>query len=113
MDHWRSWGRATPTQHCEIQKFAMVALGQGGSSSTSSSASAPVQLMVREEPRQLWWPADWDPADRSYAYGAPITRLALTSNALHMAVMDPAARLQADPQLHLAAARGTDPPADG
>ena len=78
----------------EIQKFAMVALGQGGSSSTSSSASAPVQLMVREEPRQLWWPADWDPADRSYAYGAPITRLALTSNALHMAVMDPAERLQ-------------------
>jgi len=51
-------------------------------------------LMVREEPRQRWWPADWDPADRSYAYGAPITRLALTSNALHMAVMDPAARLQ-------------------
>ena len=78
----------------EIQRFAMVALGQGGSSSTSSVSSAPVQLMVREEPRQRWWPADWDPADRSYAYGAPITRLALTSNALHMAVMDPAARLQ-------------------
>ena len=72
----------------------MVALGQGGSSSTSSVSFAPVQLMVREEPRQRWWPADWDPADRSYAYGAPITRLALTSNALHMAVMDPAARLQ-------------------
>ena len=78
----------------EIQKFAMVALGQGGSRSTTSPAATPVQLMVREEPRQRWWPADWDPADRYYAYGAPITRLALTSNALHMAVMDPAARLQ-------------------
>ena len=78
----------------EIQKFAMVALGQGGSRTPASLAAAPLQLMVREEPRQRWWPADWDPADRSYAYGAPITRLALTSNAVHMAVMDPAARLQ-------------------
>ena len=78
----------------EIQKFAMVALGQGGSRTPASVSAAPVQLMVREEPRQRWWPADWDPADRSYAYGAPITRLALTSNALHMAVMDPAARLE-------------------
>ena len=78
----------------EIQKFAMVALGQGGSRTPTSLSTVPVQLMVREEPRQRWWPADWDPADRSYAYGAPITRLALTSNALHMAVMDPAARLQ-------------------
>ena len=78
----------------EIQKFAMVALGQGGSRTPASLTAAPVQLMVREEPRQRWWPADWEPADRSYAYGAPITRLALTSNALHMAVMDPAARLQ-------------------
>ncbi len=78
----------------EIQKFVMVALGQGGSLTPASLAVAPLQLMVREEPRQRWWPADWDPADRSYAYGAPITRLALTSNALHMAVMDPAARLQ-------------------
>jgi D-alanyl-D-alanine carboxypeptidase/D-alanyl-D-alanine-endopeptidase (penicillin-binding protein 4) len=72
----------------------MVALGQGGSRTPASVSAAPVQLMVREEPRQRWWPADWEPADRSYAYGAPITRLALTSNALHMAVMDPAARLE-------------------
>ena len=49
---------------------------------------------MREEPRRNWWPSDWHPSDRSYAYGAPITRLALTSNALHMAVLDPAARLQ-------------------
>ena len=77
----------------EVQRIAMVALGQGGSRGPSASAQ-PVTLIVREEPRQRWWPSDWHPSDRSYAYGAPITRLALTSNALHMAVMDPAARLQ-------------------
>ena len=36
-------------------------------------------------------PSDWHQADRTYAYGAPITRLALTSNALANAVMNPAA----------------------
>ena len=77
----------------EMQRFAMIALGQGGSRQPVPSTQ-PVRLLVREEPRQRWWPSDWHPADRSYAYGAPITRLALTSNALHMAVMDPAARLQ-------------------
>ena len=77
----------------EVQRIAMVALGQGGSRGASAS-TAPISLLVREEPRQRWWPSDWHPSDRSYAYGAPITRLALTSNALHMAVMNPAARLQ-------------------
>ena len=79
----------------EIQRFAMVALGQGGSRQpVATQLQQPIRLMLREEPKQRWWPSDWHPADRSYAYGAPITRLALTSNALHMAVMDPAARLQ-------------------
>ena len=77
----------------EVQRIAMVALGQGGSRGASAS-TAPVSLIVREESRQRWWPNDWHPSDRSYAYGAPITRLALTSNALHMAVMNPVARLQ-------------------
>jgi D-alanyl-D-alanine carboxypeptidase/D-alanyl-D-alanine-endopeptidase (penicillin-binding protein 4) len=77
----------------EVQRIAMVALGQGGSR-VSSASTAPVSLIVREEPRQRWWPSDWHPSDRSYAYGAPITRLALTSNALQMAVMNPVARLQ-------------------
>ena len=77
----------------EIQRFAMLALGRGGSQS-SASTGAPLQLMLREEPPARWWPSDWPADDRSYAYGAPITRLALTSNALHMAVMDPARRLE-------------------
>lgn len=77
----------------EIQRFAMVALGEGGSRSTSTPET-PIRLLVREEPKRRWWPSDWQQADRTYAYGAPITRLALTSNALSSAVMNPAARLQ-------------------
>ena len=77
----------------EIQRFAMVALGEGGSRSTNTPET-PIRLLVREEPKRRWWPSDWQQADRTYAYGAPITRLALTSNALSSAVMNPAARLQ-------------------
>ena len=74
-----------------LQRFAMAALGQGGARGASAE---PVNLMVQEEPRQNWWPNDWHPADRAYAYGAPITRLALTSNALGGAVSDPYRRLE-------------------
>ena len=77
----------------EMQRFAMVALGEGGSRSINTPES-PIRLLVREEPKRRWWPSDWELADRTYAYGAPITRLALTSNALSSAVMNPAARLQ-------------------
>ena len=74
-----------------LQRFAMAAMGQGGARGTSAGS---VKLMVQEEPRQNWWPNDWHPADRAYAYGAPITRLALTSNALGGAVSDPYRRLE-------------------
>ena len=77
----------------EIQRFAMVALNHGGSRNPAQPAAA-IKLLIREEPRQNWWPSDWHPADRAYAYGAPITRLALTSNALNMAVMNPVSRFQ-------------------
>ena len=76
----------------EIQRFAMAALGQGGSRTFRSHDN--LQLLIREEPQQRWWPSDWHPADRIYAYGAPITRLALTSNALDVAVTNPIGRLQ-------------------
>jgi D-alanyl-D-alanine carboxypeptidase/D-alanyl-D-alanine-endopeptidase (penicillin-binding protein 4) len=73
----------------------MAALARGGSTTDPSQWSgAPVQLMLREEPQQRWWPSDWHPADRAEAYGAPITRLALTSNALSRAVSNPAARFK-------------------
>ena len=75
----------------QLQRFAKLALGSGGSSST---ASAPVTIQLVEEPKQRWWPQGWHWADRAEAYGAPITRLALTSNALDMAVSNPPGRLQ-------------------
>ena len=74
-----------------LQRFAMAAMGQGGARGASAGS---VKLMVQEEPRKNWWPNDWHPADRAYAYGAPITRLALTSNALGGAVNDPYKRLE-------------------
>jgi serine-type D-Ala-D-Ala carboxypeptidase/endopeptidase (penicillin-binding protein 4) len=75
----------------QLQRFAMLAMGSGGS---SGETPALVRLQLAEEPRQTWWPQGWHPDDRYYAYGAPITRLAVTSNAIHEAVMNPPSRLQ-------------------
>jgi len=76
----------------QLQRFAKLALGSGGSSGETPSL---VRLQIAEEPRQAWWPQGWHPDDRYYAYGAPITRLAVTSNAIHDSVMNPPSRLQA------------------
>ena len=75
----------------QLQRFAMLAMGSGGSSGETPSL---VRLQIAEEPRQAWWPQGWHPDDRYYAYGAPITRLAVTSNAINDAVMNPPSRLQ-------------------
>jgi D-alanyl-D-alanine carboxypeptidase/D-alanyl-D-alanine-endopeptidase (penicillin-binding protein 4) len=75
----------------QLRRFAMLALGSGGSGAAPASL---VRLELAEEPRQAWWPAGWNPDDRYYAYGAPITRLAVTSNAIHDAVLNPPSRLQ-------------------
>jgi len=75
----------------QLQRFAKLALGSGGSTGDVPSL---VKLQIAEEPRQSWWPQGWHPDDRYNAYGAPITRLAVTSNAIHEAVMNPPSRLQ-------------------
>ena len=75
----------------QLQRFAKLALGSGGGSGQPGSV---VRLQLAEEPPQAWWPAGWDPSDRYTAYGAPITRLAVTSNAIHEAVMNPPSRLK-------------------
>jgi serine-type D-Ala-D-Ala carboxypeptidase/endopeptidase (penicillin-binding protein 4) len=75
----------------QLQRFAKLALGSGGSSGQGKPL---VKLQIAEEPRQAWWPAGWEADDRYYAYGAPITRLAVTSNAIHDAVLNPPSRLQ-------------------
>jgi D-alanyl-D-alanine carboxypeptidase/D-alanyl-D-alanine-endopeptidase (penicillin-binding protein 4) len=76
----------------QLQRFAKLALGSGGGSGQPTSLG---RLEIAEEPPQAWWPLGWDPNDRLTAYGAPITRLAVTSNAIHDAVLDPPSRLQA------------------
>ena len=75
----------------QLQRFAKLALGSGGDIGQLPTL---LKLQLAEEPRQAWWPQGWHPDDRYYAYGAPITRLALTSNAIHEAVMNPPSRLQ-------------------
>ncbi len=74
-----------------LQRFAQLAMRSGGSTGTSGGV---VRLELAEEPSQTWWPSGWNPADRYYAYGAPITRLAVTSNAIQDAVQNPPSRLQ-------------------
>lgn len=74
-----------------LQRFAQLALRSGGSAGPSGTV---VRLQVAEEPKQAWWPQGWNYADRAYAYGAPITRLAITSNAIDDAVTNPVSRLQ-------------------
>ncbi len=71
-----------------LQRFAKLALAAAG-----GAAGTAVKVQLAEEPAQGWWPQGWSYGDRSYAYGAPITRLALTSNAIEDAVSNPASRL--------------------
>ena len=73
----------------QLQRFTRMALVSSGASPTN-----PVQLELAEEQPQDWWPQGWNWGDRGTAYGAPVTRLAVTSNAIDDAVMDPPARLR-------------------
>ncbi|MFM7312476.1 MAG: D-alanyl-D-alanine carboxypeptidase/D-alanyl-D-alanine-endopeptidase [Cyanobium sp.] len=70
----------------QLQRFArMVATSTGGQ---------PARLELAEMPSQAWWPQGWAYGDRSSSYGAPVTRLAITSNVIEEAVMNPPARLR-------------------
>ncbi|MEB3261216.1 MAG: D-alanyl-D-alanine carboxypeptidase/D-alanyl-D-alanine-endopeptidase [Cyanobacteriota bacterium] len=76
----------------QLQRFTQIALRTGGSSGQPGAA---VRLQVAEVSQQSWWPQGWHYADRAQWYGAPITRLAVTSNAIDNAVSNPVSRLQA------------------
>ena len=72
-----------------LQRFVrMTALSSG------ASATNPVRLELAEEDAGVWWPQGWNWGDRGMAYGAPVTRLAVTSNTIDDAVMNPPARLR-------------------
>ena len=90
----------------QLQRFARLALATNANANANSanansananSGDGPqptlLRLQLAEEPPQAWWPQGWNPDDRFYAYGAPVTRLAVTSNAIHAAVANPPARL--------------------
>lgn len=70
----------------QLQRFAkLVATTSGGQ---------PVRLELAEMPSQAWWPQTWAYGDRGTSYGPPVTRLAITSNVIQEAVMNPPARLR-------------------
>ena len=73
----------------QLQRLARMALSGSGATPTS-----PVRLELAEESQEAWWPRGWNWGDRTTAYGAPVTRLALTSNAIDDAVMNPPARFR-------------------
>ncbi len=93
----------------QLQRFARLALGSGGAGGGDGNGTLPslVKLELVEEPAQTWWPQAWHLDDRYAAYGAPITRLAITSNAINDAVLNPPARLQNLMQKTLAKQGGT------
>lgn len=73
----------------QLQRFARMAVTSSG-----ATASTPVRLELAEESPEAWWPRGWHWGDRSAAYGAPVTRLAVTSNTIDDAVMNPPGRLR-------------------
>jgi D-alanyl-D-alanine carboxypeptidase/D-alanyl-D-alanine-endopeptidase (penicillin-binding protein 4) len=70
----------------QLQRFARLVAG--------AAAEQPVRLQLAEMPAQAWWPQGWSWEDRGTAYGPPITRLAITSNVIDAAVLNPPARLK-------------------
>jgi D-alanyl-D-alanine carboxypeptidase/D-alanyl-D-alanine-endopeptidase (penicillin-binding protein 4) len=87
----------------QLQRFARLALQSGGG---PAAPAGPVRLELAEEAAGNWWPQGWHWADRSAAYGAPVTRLAITSNVINEAVMNPPSRLRTLLQKTMASAGG-------
>lgn len=72
----------------QLQRFARLVAG------AAVASDQPVRLQLAEMPAQTWWPRGWSWEDRGTAYGPPITRLAITSNVIDAAVLDPPSRLR-------------------
>ena len=81
----------------QLQRFARLALATNASANANGGDGVQpslLRLQLAEEPPQAWWPQGWNQDDRFYSYGAPVTRLAVTSNAIYAAVANPPARLR-------------------
>jgi len=70
----------------QLQRFTRLAL--------QSNGGMPLRVQLAEEDSGNWWPNGWHPADRTTHYGAPVTRLAITSNVIDAAVTNPPARMR-------------------
>ncbi len=60
----------------DIDEFSSILLDHFNKSNIKN-----LSITLFEEPRSLWWPSSWSYSDRYEAYGAPISRLAITGNA--------------------------------
>lgn len=87
----------------QLQRFARLALQAGAG---EGAAPGVLRFELAEEPAGNWWPPGWHWADRTTAYGAPVTRLAITSNVIDAAVTNPPARLRTLLQRSVASAGG-------
>ena len=46
-------------------------------------------IYLHEESSEFWWPRSWKLVDREKSYGAPISRLAVSSNAIRASLVNP------------------------
>ena len=71
----------------QVSRMATALSGHGVNTGT-------VSMEFEELGPNNWWPADWHSADRTWNYGAPVTRLAVSANSTgDYAVYDPPKRL--------------------
>ncbi len=54
-----------------------------------NNVNSMITIILYDLPTYLWWPDDWSEFNRKMSYGAPITKLALFSNASDNAITTP------------------------
>ncbi len=63
------------------------------SNQESQGRQSNLKFILYEEPQSIWWPSNWLSEDKLESYGAPITRLAITSNSFNKAIINPVREL--------------------
>ncbi len=78
----------------DISKLRRISLAALNYSKSNNLIDGHIKLILVGTSRNLWWPPDWESADRKESYGAPVTRLALMSNAIDKAVPEPLEKIK-------------------
>ncbi len=55
----------------------------------SNNSNKPLKILLIEEPISSWWNSYWTRSDKRNVYGAPISKLALSSNSSTLALKNP------------------------